>query len=672
MRRTFFLFLAFGVPVTLGAQKLQSVDTLKVSKDVPWEKLFETGTEDEENSSVVDEATELEDNPLNLNMAPLEELHRIPFMTNVVASRIVVRRKLAPFTSLDELATIEGVTPEMLSFIRLYAQIWKMKETSNVAGVFLSRMSTEIEKRKGFVNNAYLGSPIKILNKFRIAAGDKKSPLTSAISTIEAGALTEKDPGEQSLTNFSSGFGCISIPEFSTQLIIGNYQVEAAEGLILWRASAFSKGSDVIAPTRKNGSGIYPYLSTDENSFLRGIAVSLEFGSVQFQMFYSNKPVNATIDSLGQISSIDQSGLFRTESEVRKQKSTRETMIGCRAIAHLCEGLKIGATAYRTHFKNPLILKNENGETTSRLWMQGMDISYTNRKVDLFTELAVDRAHEIAMIGGLTYEPITSLSLSLVARKYPSEFQSIHGNAFGESGRDVQNENGVYVGVRLQPIDWIRISTYYDQFDHPQPTQFIPASSHGNDFLALAECQITNMYELAFRFKRKESPSTIDECDLYSRMMKQIIPCIQENYRLTSELISSSSVHLSNRIEWAKVTYAGMKKSEHGLLLSQTIQSTLFHSLALRARVAIFETDSYDSRMYEYEDDLPCASSNPALYGRGLRWYLILQYNIFLKSDIGVKYSQTIKDGVTSVGSGLDEIEGNTQSLLTMQLDVRF
>jgi hypothetical protein len=672
MRCSFFYFLIFGVPVALSAQELQSVDTSKVSEDVPWEKLFETGTEDEENSSAVDEAAQLEDNPLTLNTAPLEELHRIPAMTNLVASRIVARRKLAPFTSLDELITIEGVTPEMLSFIRPCVRIRKMKERSNMAGVFLSRASTEIEKRKGYMNNAYPGSPIKILNKFRLAVGDKESPLTSAISTIEVGALTKKDPGERSLTGFSSGFGCISVPAFSTQLIIGNYQVEAAEGLIFWRAGAFSKGSDVIAPTRKNGSGIHPYLSTDENSFHQGIAASLEFSSMQFLMFYSNKSVNATIDSLGQISSIDQSGLFRTENELHKQKSTRETMIGCRAVAHLFDGLKLGGTVYRTHFKNPLILKNRNNETAPQLWMQGMDISYTNRKIDLFTELAVDRSHEIAMIGGMTYEPMTSLSLSLVARKYPSVFQSIHGNAFGESARNVQNENGVYVGVRFQPIDWVWISTYYDQFDHPQPTQFIPASSDGNDFLALAECQITNKYELAFRFKRKESPSTIDEYDLYGRMMKQIIPRIQENYRLTSELISPSSVRLTNRIEWAKVTYAGMKKSEQGLLLSQTIQCTLLHSLALRARIAIFETDSFDSRIYEYEDDLPRASSNPALYGRGLRWYLILRYNIFLKVDISAKYSQTIKDDVTSIGSGLDEIEGNTQSLLSMQLDVRF
>ena len=672
MHRSFLYFLIFGVPVALSAQEVQLADTLKVLDDVPWEKLFETGTEDEENSSAVDEAAQLEDNPLNLNTAPLEELHRIPAMTNVIASRIAVRRELTPFNSVDELKTIEGVTPEMLSFIRPYVRIRKMRERSTMAGVFLSRVSTEIEKRKGFVNNAYTGSPMKNLNKFHLAAGDKEFPLTSTISTLELGVLTEKDPGERSLTDFSSGFGCISIPAFSTQLIIGNYQIEAAEGLIFWRASAISKGSNVIAPTSKNGSGIHPCLSTDENSFLQGIAASLEINSLQFQMFYSNKSVNATIDSLGQISSIDQSGLFRTDNELHKQKSTRETLIGCRAVAHLSREFKLGGTAYHTHFKNPLILKNGNGETTPQLWMQGMDISYTNRKIDLFTELTVDWSHKIAMIGGMTYEPMTSLSLSLVAREYPSEFQSIHGNAFGESGSDVQNENGVYVGVRVQPIDWIEISTYYDQFEHPHPTQFIPASSHGNDFLALAECQITNKYELMFRFKRKESPSTIDEYDLFSRMIKQIIPRIQENYRLTGELISSSFIRLSNRIEWAKVTYAGVKKSEKGLLISQTIKYTLCQLLALRARIAVFETDSYDSRMYEYEDDLPRASSNPALYGRGLRWYLFLQYTIFLKVDISAKFSQTIKDGVKSIGSGLDEIEGHTQSLLSMQLDVRF
>ena len=142
MSRALFYFLIFGVPSALNAQGWQPEDTLKIPEDVPWEKLFETGTEDEDNSSAMDDAAQLEDHPLNLNTAPVEELHRIPAMTNVVASRIAARRKLTPFISLDELITIEGVTPEMISFIRPYVRIRKKKERSNMTGAFLSRAST--------------------------------------------------------------------------------------------------------------------------------------------------------------------------------------------------------------------------------------------------------------------------------------------------------------------------------------------------------------------------------------------------------------------------------------------------------------------------------------------------------------------------------------------------
>jgi hypothetical protein len=669
MRYSFLFILVFVMPFIV---KSQSNDTTIFTTDIPWERIFEQGTEDEENTSIFDGVEQLEDNPIDLNTASIAELHSIPLMTNVVASRIDARRKLTPFTSLDELMGIEGMTQDMMSFLRLFVRLRKTKNGLEFEGKFLNRASMEMEKRKGFLNGVYPGSPIKIFNKLRISAGDDESHLLSFISKIDAGVVTEKDPGERSLNDYSIGFGCISIPALATQLIIGSYQVEVAEGLMFWRASTFLKGSDVIAPTRKNGSGIHPYLSTNENSCLQGAAFSLDLNHLQLQMFYSDRSINATIDTLGQISSIDQTGLFRTENELCKKKSTREIIIGCRATANIFNGLNIGGTAYRTQFKDPLILKNENDAATNKLWMQGIDVSYTNDKIDLFTEVAIDRSHETAVIGGIIYEPTTLLSISLVARNYPYSFQSIHGNAFGESGRQVQNENGVYLGIRTQPVDWFWISAYYDQFNHPQHTQFIPVSSHGSDFLAFAEIKLADDYNFSIRFKRQESSTATDENDLYGRMTNQVNTRIQENYRFTDELILSSPVCLVNRIEWIKVMYAGLNKSENGFLISQTIKLIVLHSLTVRARVAIFETESYDSKIFEYEDDLTRLSLNPALYGRGLRWYLTSRYNIFKNVDISAKYSQTIKENVKSISSGLDEIEGNTQSLLSLQLYVRF
>jgi DNA uptake protein ComE-like DNA-binding protein len=654
------------------AQEGQPVDTVFLSEDVPWEKLLETVSEDEENSSGIDEITQIENNPVSLNTASIEELHRIPLITNNAAFRIIARRKEALFRSIDELTAIDGITPEMISFIRPYVTVRNRKEKPSISGLFMSRTSSEIEKRKGFLNKTYPGSSVKTLNKVRLALGDHESPMSSTISTLEIGALIAKDPGERNLADFSGGYGSITLPVFSTRLIVGDYQIEAAEGLLFWRASAFSKGNDIIAPTRKNGSGILPYSSVNENFYFKGIAASFIFDIIQVHIFYSDKLLNATIDSNKYISSLDQSGLFRTENEMQKQKSSRESMLGCRTVVHLFDGFTIGGTTYRTHFEHPLKTNTANNETIGQLWMRGMDVSYTTRWIDIFSELALDRSRLVAVIGGITYEPIPSLALSCVARKYPSSFISVHGNAFGESGGKVNNEQGIYVGVKVQPYDRLWISLYYDQFEHPEPTRLIPVRSHGNDFLTLAELQISNKYDISFRYKRKETLSVKEGNDLYGRIFKEVIPRIQENFRLSNDLLSSSFLRIGNRIEWAVITYPGEAGSGRGILLSQTIRWSIAHSLEFRTRVAFFETDSYDSRIYEYEDDLPQNSSNPALYGRGLRWYFIARYNISSKIYIASKYSQLFKEDVKSIGSGLDEIEGNTQSLLSMQMGIRF
>ena len=672
MRIISFILFSMSVVSFLNAQELSLADTSNVWENSYWEKILETAIQTDENSAEAEETIQIEDNPLNLNTAPAEELHRIPAISNLIASQIVERRKRERFTSIDQLLEIEGVTPELLSLIRRYVKIGNMKEGSNINVSFLSRTSTEIEERQGFITGEYPGSPIKMLNRFHLSLDNINSPLSSTVSELEVGALIKKDPGEIGLANFSTYFAGFSIPSISTHFIIGDYQMEAAEGLIFWRASTLGKGSEVITTVRKNGDGIHPYLSSNENSYLRGISASIGLDNVQIQILYSNKPINATIDSLGYITSIDNSGLFRTESEQRKQNSSRETLVGCRAFTYLLDGLKIGATCYRTRFVNPLILNGTNNESAYNLWMRGMDVSFTNKNVDIFSELAFDRSNTFAGIAGIVYEPVASLDLTMAVRNYSPTFQSIHGNAFGESSDHVQNEDGAYFGMRIQPIKKLRISMYYDQFEHSQPTYFIPMPSNGNDFLMLTEYKLTKQYEIAFRFKRKCTPSVIDENDLYGRLIKQLNSRIQNSYRLTSEFVSSPSLSLSSRVEWVIVDYTETQNGEKGVLMSQEIKWSLSHLLAVQARLAVFETDSYDSAVYEFENDVPGAYSSPALYGRGMRWYFIFRYQLFSKMYIAAKYAQTVKEGVRSIGTGYDEIKGDSQSVVSMQIEIRF
>jgi len=665
------IIMSIAVVAMVHAQEQTLTDSSDVWENVQIERMFEGVLELDENSSAPEEIFQLEENPLNLNTASVEELQRIPALTNLIASRIVTRRKHERFTSVNDLLEIKGINPELFSFMRKYVKIVPKRGGLIMSASFLSRISSEIEQRQGFINGAYQGSPLKVLNRFHLLIDKMTSPVSSVISDFDVGILTKKDPGERAITNFLTWYSSFSVPSLSAHIIVGDYQMEDAEGLIFWGASAFGKGSDVIAPARKNGGGIHSFLSSDENSFFRGCGASIKTENLQVQILFSNKSLNATIDSLGYISALDKSGLFRTESEQRKQNSSREIMIGGRAATNILDGIKIGGTFYRTRFDHPFKLSGNPESTVSELWMEGVDVSFTDRKLDLFSECALDYSNSIAAIAGMTYEVIPILVVTFLLRDYPPAFQSIHGNAFGESGQ-VQNERGVYVGIRSQPISSLCLSIYYDQFKHNQPTFLLPAPSNGNDFLALAEYRMKEQYEIAFRYKRKDSPVASYGFDLYERKIQSIIHRVQQNYRFTNEFTSPPSLRLSSRIEWVTVQCGDMMCSEKGLLLSQAIKWNISHSLMSQARLAVFETDSYASSIYEFEDEVPGAYSNPALYGRGMRWYFILRYQPFSKWSLAAKYAQTIKDGIKFLGTGLDEISGDSQTAVSIQMEARF
>lgn len=596
----------------------------------------------------------------------------IPGITAILAHRIVKHRALHRFTSLEELLEIDGLTQELFSFIHQFIKVEKAEDHMISSVSLRSRTSTEIEERKGFRDGSYPGSPMKAYNRFWFSLGDAANSSLKTISACEGGAVIEKDPGEPSLTSFSTGYIKLLFPSLATNLIVGDYAIEVAEGLIFWRSYAFAKGSDVIAPTRKNGGGIRPYLSSDENWFLRGIGMSTSVGDVRIQLIYSNKPLNANVDSLGRVTSFDQSGLFRTESELHRKNATKETLVGFRAVTYLYHNLKVGGTAYRAWFTNPLQLGVTKNDVTKDISTQGIDVSYTNGSIDIFSECALDRKKAVAMLGGVNFEPTQEITLSLVTRKYPSSFQSLHGFVFGETSGCPENETGVYSGAKVQCTPWLTLSSYYDVFIHPSPRSTIPVPSHGDDFLFLIESQVTRKLEIEFRLKQKNTPSILDDLDSFDRIVQALRAREQTNYRFVIDYSSSKSVSTSSRGEWLEVCYDGIPNRERGILFSQSIQWKVWKRFSVYSHISIFHTDSYDSRLYEYENDLPGAFSSPALFGRGIRWYIVVWYQWLSHFLISAKYSQTVKEGVTSIGSGLDEIQGDTESRLSLQLDVHF
>lgn len=86
----------------------------------------------------------------------------------------------------------------------------------------------------------------------------------------------------------------------------------------------------------------------------------------------------------------------------------------------------------------------------------------------------------------------------------------------------------------------------------------------------------------------------------------------------------------------------------------------------------MFNTDDFDSRIYEFENDINGVLANVALYGKGRRWYAVLKYKPFPYFEISGKYAETYIDGAKSIGSGNDEINGDINNRLSLGMEVLF
>ncbi len=643
--------------------------------EAEMERVLEEATQDLEDSQLIDLLSRLAEQPLDLNTASLEELQQIPGITPMMAMNVVSFREERKFNSVDEILIVEGFTPDILLRIRQYVKVIREEESrfrlSRPTGSARSRSSQDLQTRRGFKDGTYIGTPLKVYNRIILRSSEiNLYSLPSA--SLEVGILAEKDAGERRIADFTAGYVDLYLSDLDTRVIAGDYIVEAGEGMVFWRGIGFSKGSSVISTVRKGGVGIRPYLSTDENMYFRGVAAQVGVGPVTGSILYSNKPLSASLSEEGTATSLYSSGLFRTASEEERRNATREELLGGRVVYQPMRSLRIGASGYLATFAHPFALSSGQLVLGRGTEMKGIDVTYIQRRYTFFSEAAMDERGTLAGIGGVLYQPSNQFAIAVVVRSYPSDFLSLHGYGFGESGGSPQNESGAYVGIRYRIAPWWIISTYYDQYVFPRHSSSVLLSSSGYDVLTLSEIQLTRKLLLQAQYKHKKKSALITEADELGRSKRAIGERQQQNYRLTLQFTPSITFRWRSRVELVNVIPPGGAISEQGMLAFQDVRMIPFSKLLLNARVIMFDTDSFDSRVYEFETDLRGTFSNPALFGKGIRWYVVARYEIANWFDLSLKYAQTLKDRTTRISSGSNEILGGLDNRLSVQVDLLF
>ncbi|MBI4428953.1 MAG: helix-hairpin-helix domain-containing protein, partial [Ignavibacteriales bacterium] len=566
MRLFFSVSLIVGFWGVTKGQEPEIPDTVETRvEDI--EGVLEDITQDGTDSQLADVLARLEESPLDLNSATDSELQQIPGVTPTLAFRIVASREKQRFTSVRDLLRIEGFTEELYLRVAKYVVVVNIAERGTPAVFrmsFRSRTQTDLQQRAGFANGAYAGSPVKSYNRMIAAYAEGGDIAKTSQHSLELGMLMEKDPGERSVNDFIAGYALFNAPSFSVRVLLGDFVIEAGEGLVLWRSVGFSKGSEVISPLQKRGYGLKPYLSTDENLFFRGAAAEWKLNSMSVTVFHSSKPITASINADGNITSLFSDGYHRTSGELARKNNSHERLSGFKVALEPLWGVKVGGTAYRAQFDKGLFLSEASGYPGNNVSAGGFDITYTNRFVSIFSEIAKAGAGSPAGIAGLVFAPDKRIDLAVSARFYPKDFSNVHAFGFRESGSLTQNESGLYVGAQAIISRFLKISTYYDQFQFPWRTSSLEVPAAGNDFLCLGDVRVTRNLNAQILYKNRHKPSSQTELDIFQRSKDVMSDRNQKNYRLTVRFTSSAKAEWKSRFEMVDVVYSPTQEPQRG------------------------------------------------------------------------------------------------------------
>ena len=622
--------------------------------------LLQEPSEESDNSDLYNLIEELIENPLNINEANQDELQRIPYIDFQTANLIVnYRKKYGHFFSINELNSVKGISVETIRKISSFLTTGKdISNEKNLQSSFSDNSSfnlrckfqEDIQDRKGFIENKFKGSKYKIYN--RIIAGYKN---------FEIGFLTDKDPGENSLTDFSSYVFSIKKVGLVKNLILGDYLVNWGQGLVLWSPYGFSKGADAVYSAQKKSQVIKKYTSSAENNFMRGIAANLEFDNFSITAFYSKNNLDANIDSISNgILSTPIDGLHRTENEINKRETTAETVYGT-ALDFTNDFVHTGILYYQSVFNNPFIAKSVLGVSGNAFRYTSIFYNLYFTKLNFFGETAYD-GKSLSTINGIELPINKDFTFVTSIRSYPKNFNSIHGFSFGEAGK---NEFGIYNGLKwISPAGTVNL--YYDQFKFPYSSSDISLPRTGSEFLIDYKNKPVKNLETNLRFKYENKEVPFSENNV-SQIVNKIrnISRIEIIYRVTHQL------KLKGRFEY---NYININDNifENGFLTFQDLQYHLFPGADFYSRIIFFSTVSFNSAFYEYENDIAGTFLSHILFGQGVRWYIMLKLRLFENFIISGKYSETFKPKEKSIGSGLSEISGNLDNRFSLQLDINY
>jgi len=675
-------FLLLALPAIAQENTRPTLDIQQL-----MERLFPIQDEDLDYEALYELLLELYQNPLDINRVTADELLATYLLAPTQIQALIDHRNTwGEFLSIYELQslpnwdstalvtllpflTLENTTTSSKTFFE------RLRSEENNFLVFRHRQTWEL--RKGYTKNdstlnptsRYLGDPNDLFLRFRVQHA----------KDFSMGLILEKDAGEV-LTwdpktnrygfNFASfHFTRYGIGKWKT-ISLGDFQASFGQGLVFGAGFSLGKGAETVPTVRRSSLGILPYTASIETGFFRGIGLTRKMGPWQSSLILSSigkdGRVTESSDSLGTapqtLTSLSQTGLHRSLSELSTKNQVRETNLGSNLQYSAQSGRwSAGLNFLHTQFSIPWI-RNATSYNAFDFSGQSNQVGslYANlswKNFAFFGESARSRSQGQGTVLGLVSSLSRTVDFSLLWRSYDRHLHSLYATAFAESTRP-SNERGVYLGFQLKPSATLKLNAYVDFFTFPWLKFRVSAPSNGQEWLVRWSYQPQKTRLVTVQFKQERKMRNLSEEVEYTPT-QQVGTILKNHAQASLELDISTELTSRSRILWNQVSF-NQKKTQGWMLVQECSYS--WGNWKLIARMALFDTDTFDNRLYGYEQNAVGTFAIPAFSGRGSRQYLLAQYRIHSRLTAYFRIAQTYYTDREVISSGMQEISGPKQT----------
>jgi hypothetical protein len=615
---------------------------------------------------LIDYLESLRDFPLDINTTHRSDLERFPFLSNREIDLIIsTREKQKGFKGPEELYSISSIDPGIIHLLINFISFGTLeKERKRIAPrlTLRSHLSSEIQERRGYREGQYLGSPVTTHQRI----------LIGLTPSMQGGLAIAKSAGERSLTERTSGYLSLGLFDNRLHLTVGDYRLHFGQGLTLWSGFGIAKSGNVVRNVFRRSTGVRPAASRSAHYLFRGGAVSFRLPSTETTLFYGNTQRAATVYDDGSVRTMITYPVYRTENDREKKNALTEIMFGAHIRQILSRDISIGLTWYTLQYNrifNPDIatrfsgMKNHHGS---------IDWTITYRNIRFFGEIADNYPlTEIAMNSGVQLRLARGVETAITYRSYPSVYTSSYGFPFAERRGSADDERAVYLALAFRPAPHHLIEGYIDLYSFTNADRSPGLPVQGSDALFYLDYPLGSVSNIEARIRRRGR--TVPVIDNIQGVHERILmDRFQNNIRI--RLISRPHPLLRFRIhyEYVSVSYHHRGENESGSYIAADVRWNIRNHLQLDANYLIFNTDSFDSRLYTSEYDMPGKVRTVLLNGHGATLSVGLHYRFYKKNSISVKYSEIFRTDGLIIGSGLQQVDGAVLGIFMLQIDAGF